>query len=58
MGKISKKIIIASSLLSIGSLVACQTFVAPNEETPFVEEVINYEKIKTVKKEGLYLEPN
>lgn len=58
MGKISKKIIIASSLLSIGSLVACQTYVAPNEETPFVEEVINYEKIKTVQKEGLYLEPN
>ncbi len=54
--KISKKIILMSTLISIGALVACQT-AKPNEESSFVEEVINFEKVNSVHKEGFFLQP-
>ena len=56
MNKIGQKIIIISTFLSIGALAACHTYTTSSEE-PFVEEVITYEQIRSVQKEGLYLKP-
>lgn len=56
MNKIGQKIIIISTFLSIGALAACHTYTTSSEES-FVEEVITYEQIRSVQKEGLYLQP-
>ena len=57
MARNYKKLLLVSSLLTVFSLVACQVQ-NPVEDSSFVEEIINFEKIDTVRKEGYLLASN